>query len=91
MYALNRSEEVFEIKEGKNTVLWTHVLEDLKKERFFEKELQKTNQKELRIEKVIKRRGQIISLTVGLTKKISLNKISYFSDSYTHSKKEKLN
>ena len=40
--------EVFVIKNVKNTVLWTYVIEDLNSEEivgtFFEKELQKTNQ-----------------------------------------------
>ena len=44
-----------------NTVPWTYVFNDLNgeeiKERFYEKESQKTNQKEFRIEKVIKRKG----------------------------------
>ena len=45
----------------KNTVPWTYVISDLNGEKivgsFYEKELQKTNQKEFRIEKVIKRKG----------------------------------
>ena len=45
----------------KNTVQWTYVINDLNGEKilgtFYEKELQKTNQKEFRMEKVIKRRG----------------------------------
>ena len=49
------------IKKVKNTVPWTYVINDLNGEEivgtFYEKELQKTNQKELRIEKVIKRKG----------------------------------
>ena len=48
------------IKKVKNTVPWTHVINDLKGEEivetFYENELQKTNQKEFRIEKVIKRK-----------------------------------
>ena len=55
------SEETFVIKKVKNTVLWTYVINDLNGEEiietFYEKELQKTNQKEFRIEKVIKRKG----------------------------------
>ena len=47
-------------KKKKNTVPWTYVINDLKGEEsigiFCEKELQKTNQKELRIEKVIKKK-----------------------------------
>ena len=49
------------IKQVKNTVPWTYVISDLKGEEiirtFYEKELQKTNQKEFRVEKVIKRKG----------------------------------
>ena len=40
---------------------WTYVISDLSGEEivgaFYEKELEKTNQKELRVEKVIKRKG----------------------------------
>ena len=57
----NWSEEVFVIKKVKNTVPWTYVINDPNGEEtigtFFEKELQKTNQQELRIEKVMKRTG----------------------------------
>ena len=55
------SEEVFVIKKNKNTVSWTYVINDLNGEEiirtFYEKELQKTNKKEFRIEKVIKKKG----------------------------------
>ena len=74
------------IKKVKNTVPWTHIINDLNgKEiigRFYEKELQKTNQKEFRIEKVIKKKetsymsngkDMIIHLIVGLIKRM-LNK-----------------
>ena len=60
-YIPNWSEEVFVIKKVKNTVPWTYVINDLNGEEitgtFYEKELQKTNQEEFRIEKVIKRKG----------------------------------
>ena len=60
-YTPNSSEEVFVIKKVKNTVPWTYVINDLNGEEiigtFYEKELQKTNQQEFRIEKVIKRKG----------------------------------
>ena len=60
-YTLNWSEEVFIIKKVKNTVPWTYVINDLNGEEiigtFYEKELQKTKQKEFRIEKVIRRKG----------------------------------
>ena len=49
------------IKEIKNTVPWTYVINDLKDKEiigpFYEKELQKVNQEEFRIEKVIKKKG----------------------------------
>ena len=49
------------IKNIKNTAPWTSVINDLNGEEiigtFYEKELQKTNQKEFRIEKVIRRKG----------------------------------
>ena len=55
------SEEVLVIKEVKNTVPWKYVINDLNGEQiigtFYEKELQKTNQEEFRIEKVIKKKG----------------------------------
>ena len=45
----------------KNAVPWSYVISDLNREEivgnFYEKELQKTNQKEFIIEKVIKRKG----------------------------------
>ena len=60
-YVRNWSEEVFIIKKVKNTVPWTYIINDLKGEEiigmFYEKELQKTSQEELRIEKVIRRKG----------------------------------
>ena len=59
-YIPNSSEEIFLVKK-KNTVPWTYVISDLNGEefvgRFYEKGLQKTNQKEFRIEKVIKKKG----------------------------------
>ena len=60
-YTPNWSEEVFVIKKVKNAVPWTYVINDLNSDEiigtFFEKELQKTNQPEFRIEKVIKKKG----------------------------------
>ena len=59
-YAPNWSEEVFLTSKVKKTVPWTYVINDLNGEEvigtFYEKELQKTNQEEFRIEKVIKRK-----------------------------------
>ena len=63
-YTPNWSEEVFVIKKVKNTVSWTYAINDLNGEEiigtFYKKELQKTNQEEFRIEKVIKRKGDKI-------------------------------
>ena len=69
-------------KNVKNTVSWTYVINDLNGEEivgtFYENELQKTNQKEFRIAKVVKRKGDklylkwkesIIRLIVGSIKK----------------------
>ena len=60
-YMPNWSEEVSVIKKVKNTVPRTYLINDLNGEEiigtFYEKEFQKTNQKEFRIEKVIKRKG----------------------------------
>ena len=60
-YMPNWSEEVFVIKKVKNTIPWTYVINDLNGEEnigtLYEKELQKTNQEEFRIEKVIRRKG----------------------------------
>ena len=82
-YMPNWSEEVFISSKIKNTVPWTYVINDLKGEKiietFYEKELQKTNQKEFRIEKVILKKVinymlngkvMIIHLKFGLIKKI---------------------
>ena len=61
VFTPNWSEEVFVIKKVKNTVPWTYIINDFNDEEiigtFYEKELQKTNQQEFRIEKVIKRKG----------------------------------
>ena len=55
------SEEVFIISKIKNTVPWAYVINDLNGEEiigtFYEKELQKANQKEFRIEEVLKEKG----------------------------------
>ena len=63
-YTQNWSEEVSVVSKIKNTVLSTYVISDLNGEpiagSFYEKELQKTNQKEFRIEKVLKRKGDEI-------------------------------
>ena len=49
------------LKKVKNTVPWKYVTGDLKGKEvigtFYKNELQKTNQKDFRVEKVIKRKG----------------------------------
>ena len=59
-YVPNWSEEVFMIKNVKNIVPWTYVINNLNEEEivgsFYGKELQKINQKQFRIEKVVERK-----------------------------------
>ena len=59
-YTLNWSEEGFVVSKIRNTVPWTYVINDLNGEKiigtFYENELQKTNQQEFRIEKVIRKK-----------------------------------
>ena len=82
-YTPNWSEEAFVISKIKNTVSWTDVISDLNGEEitgsFYEKEFEKTSQKEFRIEKILKRKGDKLyvkwkgydnHLIVGLIKKI---------------------
>ena len=51
---------MFAIKQVKNTLSWTYIIDDLIGEgiigTFYQKELQKTNQTAFRIEKIIKRK-----------------------------------
>ena len=60
-YTPNWSGEIFVIKKIKNILPWTYVINDLNGEEitgtFDENELQRTNQEEFRIEKVIKKKG----------------------------------
>ena len=60
-YTPNWSEKVFVIKKITNAVPWTYFINDLNGEEIvrtlYENELQKTNQEEFRIEKVIKKNG----------------------------------
>ena len=73
-YAPNWSEEVFVIKKVKNIVPWTYIISYLNEEEivgtFYEKELQKTNQKEFRIEK-------LLIWTLKLTKNADPDKCKY--------------
>ena len=61
IFAKGYAEEVFVIKKIKSTVPWTYVINYLNGEEiigtFYEKELQKIDQQEFRIEKVIKKKG----------------------------------
>ena len=60
-YTPNWSGEVFVIKKIKNTVPWTYAINCLNGEEitgtFYEKQLQKIDQQEFRIEKVIRKKG----------------------------------
>ena len=60
-YLPSWSEEVFVVNKVQNTVPWTYLINDLNGEEtkgsFYEKELQKIDQKEFRIEKVIRKKG----------------------------------
>ena len=60
-YSPNWSEEVFVIKKIRNTIPWTYVINDRNGQEiigtFYEKKLQRTNQQEFRIEKVITKKG----------------------------------
>ena len=57
----NWPEEVFIISKIKNVAPWTYIINDVNGEEiigsFYEKELQKNNKKEFRIEKVLKRKS----------------------------------
>ena len=79
-YTPNWSEEIFIVNEIENTVPWTYVISDLDGEviagSFYEKELQKTSQEKLRIEKVIKRKKN--HLILGLIEKILYKLCQYF-------------
>ena len=59
--APNWNEEIFVVKKKQNSVRWTYVISDLNGEEiigsFYEKESQKTDQKVVRIEKILKRKG----------------------------------
>ena len=81
-YTRTWSEKKFIMNKIQNTVPWTYSINDLNGKEingiFYEKELQKTDQKEFRTEKAIKKKGDklfvkwnvmIIVLTVGLIKK----------------------
>ena len=58
---INNKDPKFKVGKIKNAIPWTYIINDLNGEEiigtFYEKELQKANQKEFRIEKIIKRKG----------------------------------
>ena len=60
-YTPNWLGEVFVVSKTKNIVPWIYVVSDLSGEEitasFYEKELQKTSREKIRIEKVLKRKG----------------------------------
>ena len=66
-YASNWSEEAFVNKNFKNIVPRTYVIENINRDetvaKFYEKELEKTNQTEFRVEKAIKRKGVKLYVT----------------------------
>ena len=89
-YTPNWSEEVFVIKNAKNTVPRTYVINDLNGKEifriFYEKKLQKTNEQKIRIEKVKRKKKtnfmsdgkvMIVHLIVALIK-IMLNEIPLY-------------
>ena len=63
-YTPNWSEEIFVIKEIKNAVPWSYVINDLKGKEiigtFYEKDLQKTNQREFIMQKETKKKGNTL-------------------------------
>ena len=65
-YTPNCSKDVFVVNKVQNTIPWTYLINDLNGEEikgsFYEKELQKTDKKEFRIGKVIKRKGNKLYL-----------------------------
>ena len=65
-YVPNYSELVFVIKKVKDTAPWAYVISDLNAEEivvtFYEKELQKTNKEEFRVEKVVNRKSDKVYL-----------------------------
>ena len=73
VYLPNSSEKFFVIRKLKNTVPLTYVISDLYVQEivgtFYEKKLQKTDQKEFRVEKVVKKKGMVVLLIVGFTKR----------------------
>ena len=89
-YTPNWSEQVFAVSKTKNTVPQTYFVNDLNDEEIigtlYEKELQKINQKEFRIEKAIKRKGNRLyvkwkgyndSFNSWIDKKIQCDSIGY--------------
>ena len=62
-FTQNWSEDVFVVSKIKDKVPWTYVITDLNGEIFYEKKIffcKKTNQKEFRLENVLKRKGDTL-------------------------------
>ena len=91
-YTADWSEDVFVIAKVKNNVIWTYVIHDFNDEEtivmIYEKELQKTNQSDFWIEKVmnvkvissmLNGKVMIIHLIVGFISLIYHNNESLFS------------
>ena len=83
---------------------WMYIISDLKGENivgmFYQKELQKPNQKEFRVEKVTKRKGNklylnrkstIVLLTVGLIRKTLYKLVNIFQNQKLLEEEQKLN
>ena len=96
-YMPNWSEEIFIIKKIKNTVPWTYIINDLNGEEiigtFYENELQGSSQKEFRIEKVLKKKGDKLylkwkdydnSFNSWIDKKTLYKMSQYFPKPYNH-------
>ena len=91
-YVPNWSEDVFVNKKVKNTVPWMYVLEEIVGT-FYESKLQKTDQKDIRIEKLSKRKDEKLYLkwkgydncfNSRIEKKIFLYNLSYFLEPYVY-------
>ena len=80
-YTPNWSEGIFVIKEIKNTVPWTYVINDLNGDEiieiFYEKKLEKINQQEFRIEKVIRKKGNKFLNLISLLVETLMSKLIY--------------
>ena len=103
-YIPNWCEEVFVITKVENTVPWTYVISDLKSKEtaaaFYEKKLQKTNQKDFRVQKIFKRKSSKLyvkwkgyknSLNTWIDKKDNYKWVNIFQNQNLLKEKWKLN